>query len=190
MRPRGSSATGRLGRVSDDTTRIVVKGVPPYDGEYELDTDRAFSTREWHWIKKIAGYMPLTVGEGFAGGDPELFVAVAVIAMCRSGKIRREDALQVAEHIAEAPYELTTITLVGGAQEEAEDELPPGLTSGHAGSSGSGSLENESSNSKNQISSGPDSKTDSDRSDVSHQDIGIGGSGMSVPRLVATGLGS
>ena len=40
-----------------DTTRIVVKGVAPYDGEYELDTDRAFNAREWHWIKTLSGYM-------------------------------------------------------------------------------------------------------------------------------------
>ena len=74
--------------------KMVIKGVPPYDGEYELDEDRAFNAREWNWIKKVSGYMPLTIGEGFAGGDPVLFVALAVIAMARSGKVERADGLR------------------------------------------------------------------------------------------------
>lgn len=110
--------------------RIVIKGIPPYDGDYELDADRAFNTREWRWIKKTSGYLPLTVGEGFAGGDPDLFVALAVIAMCRSGKIDRDEGLRVADVIAEAPFDGASITMVGDEPLEA-DEVPLDSTPPH-----------------------------------------------------------
>lgn len=108
--------------------RIIIKGIRPYDGEYELDTDRAFNAREWRWIKKVSGYMPLTVSEGFAGGDPDLFVALAVIAMCRDGKVERERGLDVADILAEAPFDGAAILLVGDDVEDV-DALPLDLTS-------------------------------------------------------------
>ena len=106
--------------------RIIIKGVPPFDGDYELDADRAFNAREWRWIKKVSGYMPLTVGDGFEGGDPDLFVALAVIAMCRSGKVDRERGLEVADQLAEAPFDGASIIMVG--DEVEADELPLDLT--------------------------------------------------------------
>ena len=106
--------------------RIQIKGIRHYDGDYELDTDRAFNAREWRWIKKVSGYMPLTVGDGFAGGDPDLFVALAVIAMCREGKIDRESGLTVADELAEMPFDGAAITLIGDDVEA--DELPLDLT--------------------------------------------------------------
>lgn len=106
--------------------RIRIQGIPPYDGEYDLDTDRAFNAREWRWIKKVSGYMPLTVTEGFAGGDPDLFVALAVIAMCRDGKVDRERGLDVAETLAEAPFDGAAIVLIG---DDVEDDSPLVLTS-------------------------------------------------------------
>jgi hypothetical protein len=165
--------------VNDDTTRIVVKGMRPWDGEYELDTDRAFSSREWHWIKKVSGYLPLTVREGFAGQDPDLYVALALIAMCRNGRIQRDDWQRVAEQMAEAPFDAQSITLVGPAEAEVEDEIPPVLTSEPAGSSPTSSLENDSSGTPNPNSSGDPSKKSSDQSDVTLPRIGIGVSDIS-----------
>lgn len=122
-------------------TTIAVSGITPYDGNYELDDDRAFSTREWRWIKQISGYMPLTVGEGFKGGDPDLFVALAVIAMHREGKINRDVVLDVAEALAEAPFDGAAITFDVGEG----DEAPLAGTSEPDASSNSGSLENKTS---------------------------------------------
>jgi hypothetical protein len=135
--------------------KIVVRGVPPYDGEYEVDTDRSWNTREWSWIKKISGYLPLTVQDGFAGNDPELFLAVAVICMARAGKIDREDALRVAEIMSEAPYEPGTFTLIGDVVEA--DEVPLDLTSPPADPSRNDSPSNEESKTANGLSSGPSS---------------------------------
>ena len=101
---------------------IIIKGIKPWDGEYDLVTDRAFNAREWRCIKKVSGYMPLTVSDGFAGGDPDLFVALAVVAMTRQGKVERDDMLRVADLLAEMPFDGASITMVG--DEVADDDLP------------------------------------------------------------------
>jgi len=174
--------------MSDNGTRIVVSGVRPYDGEYELDDNRTFNTREWNWIKRLSGYMPLTVADGFAGGDPDLFVALAVIAMCRSGKIDRNEGLRVAEVLAEAPFDGTTIQLVGGTTEE-DDAVPPVLTSEPAGSSPASSLTNNSSETPRQPLSGMPSTTSSEEPDATPPPTGTGGSDT-LPMLVRTGSAS
>ena len=132
-------------------SKVKLSGVGRFDGEYDLgDDDRPFNGREWHWIKNISGYMPLTISEGFAGRDPDLFIALAVIAMCRAGKIRRVSALAVAEELLEAPYEgMNTIDLIGDVTEE-DDEIPPALERENGDSS------------ENDSRSSSDTKTDSE----------------------------
>ncbi len=64
--------------------RIVIN-VRPYVGEYDFDIEgEPLTTLEWRWLKKISGYLPMTLDEGFRGGDPDLFVAFAVIALARA----------------------------------------------------------------------------------------------------------
>ena len=120
--------------------KVVIQGIKPWDGEYELDEERVFNTREWRWIKKVSGYMPLTIGEGFAGGDPELFVALAVIAMCRAGKIDRDAGLRVADELAEAPFDGAAIALVGDEVAEDDTDVPLALTPPPAGLLRTGSV--------------------------------------------------
>lgn len=98
--------------------RFVIKGMKPYDGEYPLD-DSEFTTREWSWIKRISGYLPMTAEDGFRGGDPELFVALAVIAMVRAERIDKSAAMTVADKLADAPFG-SSLTFV--ADEDDEDE--------------------------------------------------------------------
>lgn len=116
-----------------------------YDGEYELDTDIAFSSREWRWVKQIARYGPTDIGDGFRATDPDLYTALAVIAMHRAGKIERDQVLDVADLIADVPFEFNrTITIVDTAEEQAETEAdasPPEPTSEPAESSESRPLE-------------------------------------------------
>jgi hypothetical protein len=101
----------------------LVVNVPPYEGEYEFDLNaQPLSTVEWRWVKKISGYLPLTIAQGWEGGDPDLFLAFAVIAMRRSGKIAKNDVLEVAEVIEEAAVDGTAISFKG---EVVEEELPP-----------------------------------------------------------------
>jgi hypothetical protein len=109
---------------------IVISGVPPWDGEYDFDLNGAeLTTREWGWIKRLTGYLPMTVGDGFDGGDPELFSCFAVIALHRVGRIQPTEAQMVFDRIADAPFG-STVTLKIGDQDEAEgDAGPPDLSS-------------------------------------------------------------
>lgn len=103
--------------------KIVITGFKPYDGEYPLDLEEEpLTTREWRWVKKISGYLPLTVEDGFAGADPELVVALAVIALVRNGKTQKEQALTLAERIADLPFDGTALQLVIGESDQDEEE--------------------------------------------------------------------
>lgn len=107
----------------------IIVSIPRYKGEYEFDLDEVFTALEWRWIKKISGYLPLTIDEGWRGGDPDLFVAFAVIAMNRSGKIRREEALQAADDLLDSPFDGTAIKFVVEEEPEEEDvtDGPPAM---------------------------------------------------------------
>ena len=83
---------------------IVLEGVKPYDGRWPLDATADFTTREWGVIKRLSGYLPLTVDDGFQGGDPELFAAFAVIALVRAGRVETRDAQEAFDRIADAPF--------------------------------------------------------------------------------------
>lgn len=121
-----------------DRIRINAGG---FVGDYEFDTSRAFTGTEWNWIKKISGYMPLTIQDGFDGGDPAVYIAFAAIALHRAGKVQKANVLEAAEMIADEPYGESTITYVAG---EVADADPPPVApavsgNGSNGSSGIGS---------------------------------------------------
>lgn len=105
-------------------SRVVIRGMKPWDGEYDLETNRPFNAREWRWVKKISGYMPLTLKEGFEGGDPDLYLALAVIALCRAGKIEREQGLELAEELSEADMTDAAITLIADETVVEADKVP------------------------------------------------------------------
>ena len=126
--------------------QVVIQGVKPYDGEYELDLEgEPLTTLEWRWVKKISGYLPLTMHEGFSGGDPDLVCALAVIALRRNGKIAKEQALAVAERLADAPFDGAALQLIfSDAEDDAEGdagppEEPPATESPKRSSGGSSS---------------------------------------------------
>ena len=134
----------------------VTVNIPKYRGTYELDLDRAFNTHEWRCIKRVSDYMPLTVHDGFQGGDPALFVALACIAMARDGRINRDDWWTVADDLGDAPFDGEAIVF---EDEEATEETPLALTSKPDAPSPNGLLEKPS-------FSGAPSRSDSGLSDV------------------------
>lgn len=143
---------------------VKIEGFGKWDGTYELNEgERAFNAREWRWIKQISGYMPATISDGFAGEDPDLFIAVAVIAMSRTGKIERQAAPYVAEQMAEEPVTFAGITLVSGPSEQEDDALPPALESESDESSPNASLSSSDTKTPSESSSGPTSRTSSER---------------------------
>jgi hypothetical protein len=98
---------------------ITIAGVQPYDGRYELDLEQApLTTREWGWVKRLSGYLPMTIGEeGFA--DPEFVAVLACVGLRRAGKVEAKDVPEVFERISDAPFG-STITLEAGDTEEGE----------------------------------------------------------------------
>ena len=118
---------------------IVITGVQPFDGSYDLDLDTSpLTTLEWRWIKQTAGYFPVTISNGFDVSDPDLIVALAVIGMHRAGKIRKEDALRTAEQLADVPVDGASIVFRAG---EVEDDARPPEPSVSTSSSPTGSGE-------------------------------------------------
>ena len=124
---------------------IVIEGVRPYDGRYEFDlAGQELTTREWGWIKRLSGYLPLTVEEGLS--DPELIVVFAAIALRRAGKVEPRDVPQVFERLSDAPFG-SAITMETDVAEEVEEKSPPpessnssDATSGPASSPSSATL--------------------------------------------------
>jgi hypothetical protein len=120
---------------------LTITGVRPYDGRYELDLDgQPLTTREWGWVKKYAGYLPLTLtGEAFT--DPELIAVLAIVAARRAGVIDTADVPGLIDRLADAPFG-TTITLDTDDQEpelEGDAGPPPGSSGVRPSSDGASS---------------------------------------------------
>jgi hypothetical protein len=119
---------------------ITLKGVKPYDGRYELDLDgQPLTRREWGWIKRNAGYLPVTLtGETFA--DPELITMLAIISMYRAGKVTTDQVPDVWERFADVPFD-GVVTLEADEDDAERDDAgpPPGRKSEKPSSSGASS---------------------------------------------------
>ena len=120
---------------------LVIEGVRPYDGRYELDLDRQeFTTREWGWIKRHSDYLPLTAADGFTNNDPELMCVLAAILLRRAGQIQTADVPAVFDRLADAPYTATLKWETDGELVEVEPEADPtGSSTANTGISGTGS---------------------------------------------------
>jgi hypothetical protein len=116
---------------------VVISGCKPWDGRYELDLNREFTTREWGWIKRHAGYLPLAVSED-AFGDPELVCVLAVIAIRRADRIGPSEVAAVYERLADAPFG-SAITIDSPEPDEEAEPDPPASSSVNAGTSGTAS---------------------------------------------------
>jgi hypothetical protein len=119
---------------------IVIEGIRPWDGRYEFDLEtHPLTAREWGWIKRFSGYLPLTIESGIDGGDPELFAAWAVIAVRRAGRIQPAEVQDVYDRLADAPFGATITFQLGDQEEEAGAGPPPGSSDGSRSTSGTGS---------------------------------------------------
>jgi hypothetical protein len=117
---------------------IVLEGVKPWDGRYEFDlAEVPLTTREWGHIKRLSGYLPLTLDQGLDGGDPELFSCFAVLALRRAGRIDDRQVPELFERLIDSPFE-TTIRLESDS-EEVDASPPTPSSSASNGSSGAAS---------------------------------------------------
>lgn len=150
--------------------RIVIN-VKPYQGEYLFDIgEEPLTVLEWRWVKKLSGYLPMTIDDGLRGGDPDLFLAFAVVALTRAGKVDQRSALEAADTLAQAPFDGTAIQYVA-VEEEGDADGPPAVTEEPPTSSGTSSA-STSENSEN----GPSSTghPDSERSATSGRLTSVG----------------
>lgn len=132
--------------------RITLSGVKPYDGSYELDIVASpLTVREWGWIKKLAGYLPATVGDD-TFTDPEFIAVLALIALRRNGSVDTRDVAAVYDRIADAPFG-ATIKFELAVDDEGDADPPPRSSNGNASSSGAAST------TSSETSDGPPSPT-------------------------------
>ena len=94
--------------------KVVIKDVPGLDGEYELDL--TFTHRDFRTIKQTAGVRANEVMDAINAGDLDIIVALAEIALQRSGKPHSVEQLWDSE--------AGSITLDVSADEEVEEETP------------------------------------------------------------------
>lgn len=93
-----------------------------FDGTHPLDLDeRPLNGWDLHLIKKIAGVRANELQDGLQAGDYDLIIALAVIALTRSGGLERQTAVQAADALREV--ELGKIELIG--DDEEADAGPP-----------------------------------------------------------------
>jgi hypothetical protein len=115
---------------------LVIENIRPWDGRYEFATPDLWTTREWGWVKRLSGYLPMTVEDGWSGGDPELFAVMAIIALHRAGKVSAAEAPGLfTDRFADVPFG-ATIRLEADQEETEPEETDAGPpTSSSSGSS-------------------------------------------------------
>lgn len=138
--------------------KVVISGISAVlDGEYEVSWSD-FTNRELHTIKQMSGVRAGELEEALEAGDSDLLLAVAVIAMQRSGRYVKgsEDALWDS-----APGKITFE--FGEDEEEVPPTSPPrgGARESSSGKSSSGAGELHPESAPNGTGS-PDSVTGSD----------------------------
>jgi hypothetical protein len=138
--------------------RIVITGLKPYDGRYDLDLNQELTTREWGWIKRYAGYLPLGLNDD-AFGDPELLCVLAVIAMRRAGRVQTSEVGDIYERLSDTPFG-ETIAFEGEPEGEELVEDPSASSTVNANTSGGASKANSGSPANSPKHTGtPDSGT-------------------------------
>lgn len=112
----------------------------PYRGEYPVEFD-GLTIFEWRVIKKVGGYMPLTIEQGFENADPDLFLALTLVALVRAGKVREESVFDVAKRMESTAFDGSVIEFDFGSADETDGDAgdPPPVTTPLASSSGGSS---------------------------------------------------
>lgn len=119
--------------------KIIIEGVPPWDGTYELD-ESYFTNRELHTIKKVAGVRAGELADAFQAGDSDIVIALAVIAAARQGTTIPPDDLwdakagairaEFGEEVDAGPPDVTES---GDASASGESTTPSGEASSSTG---------------------------------------------------------
>jgi hypothetical protein len=142
---------------------ITITGVKPYDGRYELDiASQPLTTREWGWVKRHAGYLPLAL-EADSFSDPEFVIVQAAIAIHRAGRVDTNDVPNLIERFQDVdPF--AAITYEAGVEDGDADGPPQPSSDTRRSTNG------DSSPTGSETSDGNPSRTGSRASDTSLSD--------------------
>lgn len=66
--------------------KVVISGIPAFDGTYVVDDVAPWTNRELNIIKRLSGVRAGELEEAMRAGDNDVIVAIAVIAIRQSGK--------------------------------------------------------------------------------------------------------
>lgn len=110
--------------------KFVVTKLGRFDGEYPIDVG-SFTMREFQIIKRMSGVRAGELEDAFAAGDTDVILAIAVIAVRRSG-----GPWEAFERAA-WESEIGAIEFVSEEEEPAADAVPLTLTPPPAPSSSS-----------------------------------------------------
>ncbi len=94
--------------------KLIINGVPPWDGEYEFESFSDGTNREYHRIKEISGVRAGEFIEALGAGDTGAWVGWAVVVLARHGKTASPDEFW------DAPEDAINWKL-----DEADDADPP-----------------------------------------------------------------
>jgi hypothetical protein len=120
--------------------KFKLEGIPPYDGEYDMDYS-TITNREFHTIKRISGVRAGEVDAALNAGDNDVIVAFTVIALQRAGHNVQEDAIwdapvgrvSVINEKAEEPERPPVSPLENGPQNEPASSEPANEKNGTSG---------------------------------------------------------
>lgn len=128
--------------------KLVVNGVPPYDGEYEIAPITLGAARD---IKRISGVRAGELNEALEAGDTDVLVAMAVITLQQNGfpQVTADELFETeagkilieeseADRSEDRPPELATS---GGQQSESAAVAGPNDPSEPSGKTGTGTSE-------------------------------------------------
>jgi hypothetical protein len=119
---------------------IRIEGLKPFDGRYEFNLDAGeFTTREWSWIKKHAGYMPLTIEQGAQGGDVDLIVTFTAIALYRADRLDQAEVASFIERVQDVDIAAHIAFDVEDDAKEADASPPPPKSDESSSTSGDAS---------------------------------------------------
>jgi hypothetical protein len=115
--------------------QIKIEGVPPYDGEYELDMN--FTNRDLHTIKQVAGVRAGDLNDALEHQDLDLVVALAVNVLRRAGKPIDMDVLWDSE-AGKITLAADEADAVPPPQQKNEPDAKPSEPTVSSGMSGNG----------------------------------------------------
>lgn len=138
---------------------VVLEGAAPFNGSYPFIP---FNRYEQGQIRRLSGFMPLQYEEAFEGGDAEFIAAIAVLCICRAGRITKQEVASTYARILD--MDDARIKVQGSPEDvEKEDEEkgpPPGSSSLSSDTSGPSSSRSSETLRKTQPHNGtPDSAT-------------------------------